>query len=245
MPRLLTCPQCGARYQVPDSAIGAGKTVRCTACGETWTEVADAEALELRDLEEAVVDEPALVETEAPVGSVDMMPDSDTGTSFNAATALRESAYRKRRGRRIGIIRFIWLAALATLLLGVVLALMGRQRVVERFPQAADAYRALGFDISPAGVRLLPVRASFVRVDGREYLRVDGGTRNLTGRARWSPPVRLALVDAGGGELASWSVDVGSTRLGPREERGFTTEYPDPPLDASALRYGLETGGGA
>ncbi|MGI3212092.1 zinc-ribbon domain-containing protein [Roseovarius tibetensis] len=33
----LTCPNCGAQYEVPAAAIpAAGRTVQCSACGEAW-----------------------------------------------------------------------------------------------------------------------------------------------------------------------------------------------------------------
>lgn len=35
----LTCPKCGAQYEVPETAIPeAGRDVQCSACGETWVQ---------------------------------------------------------------------------------------------------------------------------------------------------------------------------------------------------------------
>lgn len=35
---VLACPACATRYQVPDDAIGAGRTVRCVKCKHSWFE---------------------------------------------------------------------------------------------------------------------------------------------------------------------------------------------------------------
>jgi len=43
----LTCPRCGAQYEIPDSAIPAtGREVECSACSEVWHQPGAAEAVE-------------------------------------------------------------------------------------------------------------------------------------------------------------------------------------------------------
>src|SRR5438067_205597 len=39
----LSCPNCGATYQVPDNAIGPnGRKIRCRACQTSWFEAGQA-----------------------------------------------------------------------------------------------------------------------------------------------------------------------------------------------------------
>src|SRR5689334_1099511 len=33
---ILTCTSCSTRYYADDASIGAGRTVRCAACGNSW-----------------------------------------------------------------------------------------------------------------------------------------------------------------------------------------------------------------
>ena len=65
---ILTCPDCATRYFVDDAKLGgAGKTVRCAACGTRWTARAEPEAeLELTNIPEigTVAAEPALAPAE-------------------------------------------------------------------------------------------------------------------------------------------------------------------------------------
>jgi predicted Zn finger-like uncharacterized protein len=46
----LTCPNCGAEYEVPDDAIPeAGRDVQCSNCGHTWFETGAAEQTQAED----------------------------------------------------------------------------------------------------------------------------------------------------------------------------------------------------
>jgi len=59
----LTCPNCGAQYEVPEAAIPeAGRDVQCSACGETWVQhhpVAALAAAEDNDTEPDAASGPA------------------------------------------------------------------------------------------------------------------------------------------------------------------------------------------
>ena len=40
---VIACPNCGTRYQVPRSTLGAaGREVQCAQCGKPWHATADA-----------------------------------------------------------------------------------------------------------------------------------------------------------------------------------------------------------
>jgi len=53
----LTCPNCGAQYEVPETAIPeAGRDVQCSACGETWVQHHPVAALATTEDNEAEPD---------------------------------------------------------------------------------------------------------------------------------------------------------------------------------------------
>lgn len=55
----LTCPNCGAQYEIPETAIpDDGREVQCSACGETWTQQRPDAAMHA-PAEQPAEDEPA------------------------------------------------------------------------------------------------------------------------------------------------------------------------------------------
>ena len=249
MARLLTCPDCGASYRVPEDALSPkGQTVRCQRCDNSWfapgEDTSTPDALELADLE---ADEKlARVTAPEPVGAVDMVPANDQAPraahvdkGLGAAAMLRDRTYQKKRRAKLNVIAIIWGVTAAILFIAALLAIFTRHSLVQRYPQLAGTFNAVGLQTSPSGFTLSPVEARQLNLDGQDFLVVSGEAVNLTGRTRPAPLVEMALFDTGGGELARWSVDVGG-EVGPRARRSYTSEYPNPPLDAVELRWGLE-----
>ena len=69
----ITCPNCGAQYEVPEDAIPeSGRDVQCSACGHTWLETGTA-ALVLRP---TAGEEPAAPVVEAEV-EVEVEPEPE------------------------------------------------------------------------------------------------------------------------------------------------------------------------
>ena len=243
---------------MPDDAIGAsGTPVRCTACGTEWFvepkitgEAATPDALELRDLEEAERGETERVDAPAPVGAVDMITEEEASfvrpnaATPNPATLMRQKRSAEARRSRLRAILAVWLMALAVVAAMAVAAILLRHAIVERHPGASGLFSALGLPTTATGLDLSPVEMRLAEVDGTDFLVVSGTVRNLTSTSRAVPLVELALVGPGGAELARWSVDAGAPLEG-GERREWTSEYPNPSVDAQTLRVRFETGTGA
>lgn len=216
---ILTCPACATSYSVPDDALGPkGRRVRCQSCGNVWTAGADA-PLELSS--------PAAKTTEAAAHP----PVAEEPTSAVPAPelprAFRARAEQQRRVRRAATHGAVW-AGLASAFLGILgAAWLFRTDVVEIFPRAAAAYAAVGAPVNPIGLE-------FEALTARQSLRdpgkvvVSGALRNLRDREVAPPPVRIALLDAHGAEVAHTLVTIEAAPVLPGGVQGFAAVMPDP-----------------
>ncbi len=63
----LTCPNCGAQYEVPDEVIPEiGRDVQCSNCGDTWFQNHPDHTPEPEEVEEAGWDAPPEAEEDTP-----------------------------------------------------------------------------------------------------------------------------------------------------------------------------------
>ena len=101
----LTCPNCGAQYEVPDNVIPeAGRDVQCSNCGHTWFQQHPddiAAAQSALDTQETYLDEPGLPEPEPvePPGEAQAETPQRKQLDPSIAEVLREEAEREARAR--------------------------------------------------------------------------------------------------------------------------------------------------
>ena len=244
---ILTCPECATRFQIADNAIGPnGRTVRCSQCSHVWfvpaepvtLDLADAQKLEeLRqenekdrisspqsDLEN--VDENASLEQEAP---------SLAGAAVGAHAAIRETADRKRARRRLLGVGMIWIVTLAILAIFALAAFFLRAKIVEKFPGTAPFYKAMGLEANASGLEFYEVKTRYGTNEGVQMLFVDGKIKNFDVKSRDVDLIKLVFKNETGEELASWVVEPQKARLQSGEVLEFSSQYPDPPVDAVKL----------
>ena len=260
---VITCPECGTSYRTDARSIGPqGRTVRCARCAETWfvpaadadiaskdaaARVADAAALreDMDDNLSLMLDEaPQATQTQvqakggrivppAPVGPATAVPQA----APTADVMLRDLEDARKLARRRRTIRWIWIIAALIALAGVVTAYLNRQEIVNRQPELASLYRAVGVEVRAGGLEIDPPTARTSIIDNRPVIRVDGAVRNLSNRVADLPLIELTLHGADGEALAQWFVEAPQAQLAARGRLPFTTEYVDPPIDATGLRY--------
>ena len=112
-----------------------------------------------------------------------------------------------------------------------------RQPIVERFPSTSTIYKSFGIDVAQSGLTFQSVQSRAAIVEGVPTLIVDGVVQNLTAEGIPAKSVLLSLHNAGGDELMRWIVELPNPNLSGRAKQSFVTSYPNPPIDASILRY--------
>ena len=204
-PMIITCPGCQTRFQIKPASLGeAGRTVRCSSCGERWFVEPFAEAAPHPLVADRAADD-------VPAGEDQAVPARNASKSSLAAWLL---------------------ATLAVLLLAATLA--GRNEIAARLPAAVPLYQRLGLSIDlPLGVEFREL-SSLQRLDeGRKVLVVSGEIANISGQQRVLPPIRVALVDADRKELDFGVFDPPQPDLGPGGSARFEVELGEPPPEAS------------
>ena len=225
---ILTCPACATSYFVPDEAIGPnGRRVRCKSCGHDWRAMLEDEPLELSAAEDPV--------GEGGFGKREEAPESLAETPApELPRAFRAKAEQKRRMKKAAAQGAAW-AALAVILLALVgAAFMFRLQIVQAWPQAAAAYKLVGAPVNLAGLEFEAVGAKTAPHDPGKVV-VSGALRNIRDNEVVAPPVRVALLNAAGAEVAHRIVRLETAPVLPGKVQGFAVVIPDPQRKASGV----------
>ena len=226
---ILTCPACATSYFVPDEAIGPnGRRVRCKSCGHDWRVTLEDEPLELTSAtEEAPV--------ESGFGKREEAPDSLAETPApELPRAFRAKAEQQRRMRRAAAQGVAW-AGLAVALLALIAAAFAfRLPIVQAWPQAAAVYKLAGAPVNLAGLDFEAVGAKTAAHDPNKIV-VSGALRNIRDNEVVAPPVRVALLDAAGAEVAHRIIRLETAPVLPGKVQGFAVVIPDPEHKASGV----------
>ena len=82
-------------------------------------------------------------------------------------------------------------------------------------------------------------------IENKTVLVVNGAVRNISGSPQQVPLIEFSLHDKSGAELTSWFVETSAKTLEKDGRVTYTSEYPNPPLDAVTMKYKFEDGHGA
>lgn len=240
---ILSCPACGTRYLVPDTAVGpTGRQVRCAACKHSWFENAPqaepaatpqpvapsvaAESLPPADAIPGV--EPEAMSFEPPAGPLlrPLGEDAAPAPTLQAEYSPYDPAppFAPRRRSRWALIALL----LVLLLIGAAAALVyfGPREIAERFGARTDTPLTLQVTRKPERRRM---------ESGNELLAVSGRVLNATGAAQRVPDIRAELRDAQGRVVYGWTIAPPARRLAAQASADFNSAEIDVPKGARSI----------
>jgi predicted Zn finger-like uncharacterized protein len=147
----------------------------------------------------------------------------------------------KRRFRKPALPRarsFRFSPSVILLMLGSALLatfLLGREQVVRTVPDSASVYERIGLPVNLRGVEFRDVKGANEVVDGVVVLVVEGQLVNITSRAADLPRLRLAVRDAGGKEIYTWTATPPAPRLEAGQAVPFRSRLASPPPDGASV----------
>ena len=206
----LSCPNCGATYEVPENAIGpSGRKIRCRACDTNWFEPA-------RD----AVPPPPNLPPIAPNPAVAPMPDAPIAAQ--TVEAGDEVPVRRKRGPWL----LLALVVLVVTLGGVaVTVLLGPQQVASRL--------GIGEHRVPLGIAITREPDWRMIAGGSQLFAVSGRIWNPTREVQAVPDIRAELKDARGKTVYSWTITRPVARLAPGATASFDGAAVDVPASSS------------
>jgi hypothetical protein len=153
------------------------------------------------------------------------------GSLLRPPAASQRPAARHRPGLALG-------AALAVVVAwsGLVAA---RTRILTAIPAAAPVYAALGLDFSARSMGFETLVSRIAEEDGRQILVVEGEIRNLARGPQAAPPIKLAVLDAAGQALYTWTAAPAKSRLRAGETATFRARLAAPPAGGREVRVRL------
>ena len=210
----LSCPNCGATYQVPDNAIGPnGRKIRCRACETSWFEPGQA----------APPAPPPM--TPPPVSPIPASTPPPQSPALAAGEApSREKPPRRRRGPWL----LLGLVILVVILGGVAATvLLGPQQMVSRL--------GLSERRVPLGIAITREPDWRMIAGGSQLFAVSGRIWNPTNVEQPVPDIRAELKDAEGRTVYHWTITRPVPRLAPGASANFDGAAVDVPAASAKV----------
>jgi predicted Zn finger-like uncharacterized protein len=175
----------------------------------------------------AITDAPPLAPAEPDAGA---LPADPVGEDIETVAARLAAAEASRYRFRWPLSR--WPTAVVLLLL-LNAALIGlRLQVVQRLPQTASLYAAVGMPVNLRGLIFANVTTEKEANDGVQVLMIEGVIVNTTTRAAPVPRLRFAARNEHGHEIYTWTARPPRDELAPGATLAFRSRLASPPPEA-------------
>ena len=260
---IITCPNCQTKYQVTYEAIGSvGRKVQCASCHQSWQQAAlpdpkpDLKLVPKADPEsdrlfESMAEEAldAAIEAEEqtiagdvprPIEPIEPKPPKKRETA--AEMRARQKALSRRQTAMVSRLPLARMRRYARVggavgLAGILaVAYFGRVQIVERNPDLAGLYEAVGLGVNVVGLELSHLQSTRGLSEGKEVLVVSAQLVGLMPDPVNVPPVLVSLLDERGHTIYEWSVTPRIRDLMAGERATLDTRLPLPPAEAVKVR---------
>ena len=258
---VISCPACGTRYVVPDSAIGAGgRTVRCANCRHSWYQEGEVAAASRREAPPAAspATTPAAPATRPPPAPVreraeDIPPPAPpppppTAPPLAENTARRDvvrepAADRSQfdheppfRPRRNKLKLLTWAAAIFAVLALATVAAANYWGLPDWVPVERPTFGQAEPDLV---LEFPPDRQDRRTLpDGTEFFGISGSVTNVGERTRRVPPILIVLRDARDRIIYEYEIQPPQASLAPGESVSINEAALDVPRAARAAEIG-------
>lgn len=248
----IVCPTCATRYEVSAFSIGTdGRSVRCARCQAVWL-ASPTDAVEIGTAGETPpavnpkatqsgdplghpIDldasrSPLIIdETAADASSDAQVSDGRMEAEIASLAAYRSRRHGYRRSHRKARRRLPLAIAALLLIIGGLIGL--RTEIVRRAPQMATLYSAIGMPVNLRKLAFTDIRMTRETKDGVPVLLIEGTIVSTSATPVAVPRLRLALRNAAGAELKSWTAPSPQAKLAPFESLAFQSRLASPPDD--------------
>lgn len=244
---LIVCPSCASQYELDAAKLGPeGRKVRCASCKTSWhveptvefpepPSEDETQALLAEELERAAA-------IDAEITAVAAEADEKLAAEEQAEAAATAAARPPRRSRRgapkavaVRRGRLPMAAAFAGLALLGLLAWQ-RDAAVHAAPQLAAVFEMAGLPVNVRGLRLSSVESGLVEDGQNRFLVVEGDVTNITRSKTKVPLIEVAVKDAAGTTLYTWTTEPPRMSLEPAELMRFRARLASPPENGQSVR---------
>lgn len=248
---LIVCPSCASQYELDAAKLGPeGRKVRCAGCKTAWHVAPEAvfpqppseeetQALLAEELERAAAidaeitalaaEAEAKAAIETPGVVAEAAPPARRRRGAGKARAIKDRPERKR-----GVALPAAAAVAGLALLG--LAAWQRNAVVRTAPQLAGVFETVGLPVNVRGLRLSAVESGLVEDGANRFLVVEGDVTNITRSKATVPLIEVAVKDAAGATLYTWTTEPPRGSLEPAELVRFRARLASPPEKGQSVR---------
>ena len=250
---LIVCPSCASQYELDAAKLGPeGRKVRCASCKTAWhvepapdfpgaPSAEETQALLTEELERA-----AAIDAEITALAAETSEKAAAEVEAEAITGNRPSTDRRKRKPATAVSsrtsalrrRAVALPAAAALAGLGLLGLLAWQRnpVVRAAPQLAGVFEAVGLPVNVRGLSLGAIESGLVEDGANRFLVVEGEVTNITKSKATVPLIEVAVKDAEGATLYTWTTEPPRASLEPAELIRFRARLASPPENGRSVK---------